>query len=170
MPKLFLPFTSLLTAALAPLAAVQAGTIGPHATQCEGHHPAMVVRVIGLKDRSGIVRIQSYGGDPETFLDKGAYIERIDLPTPPNGAVEVCVPVPRAGVYAVSVRHKVGKSDMDDGGGVSGNPGRSLMDLLFKRKPPTEQISVRVGGVVTVPVVMNYVQGGSFKPVKTAER
>lgn len=152
---------------------VGAAILGPHAAACAGNHPAMLVRVEGLKARSGTVRVQSYGGNPQTFLEKGAYLERVEVQPPAKGPVEVCMPVPQPGIYAIAVRHQANgstSSDLNDGGGLSGNPGRSLLDLAFKRKPSPEQISVKVTGVVTVPIVMNYVQGGSFRPVATAER
>jgi hypothetical protein len=38
--------------------------------------------------------------------------------------------------------------------------------MIFKRKPSPSVVAVRVGnGVVAVPVVMKYVQGGSLKPI-----
>jgi len=41
---------------------------------------------------------------------------------------------------------------------------------MFKRKPDPRQVQVSVHGVAKVPVVMNYVQGGSFGPVAMAAR
>lgn len=151
-----------------------AAVLGPDAAACEAGRSAMLVHVIGLKSRSGTLRIQSYGGNPERFFEKGAWLKRIDIPVPAAGPVEVCVPVARGGRYAISVRHDVngsGKSDRSDGGGMSGNPSISMFDLLLKRKPSAEKVSVSVnGGVVTVPIVMNYIQGGSFKPLALASR
>ena len=52
---------------------------------------------------------------------------------------------------------------------MSGNPPVSLLDILFKRKPAPQQVTVRVGAhAVVVPVVLRYVQGGSFRPIRTA--
>jgi uncharacterized protein (DUF2141 family) len=154
-----------------PAVHVHAGTLGPHAAACEGDKPAMLVRVIGLKNRKGMLRVQLYGGAPERFLEKGTWIERIDAKLPSEGPVEVCLPV-KPGTYAVSVRHDIngsGKSDMSDGGGLSGNPRVSLFDIAFKRKPSPAKISIAVGDDVrTVPIIMNYVQGGAFKPISMA--
>ena len=161
-------------ATLAPCAPAAAIILGPHAAACAGaaEHPAMLVKVVGLKSRSGTIRVQSYGGDPARYFDKGAYIERVDVPTPASGTVEVCMPVPKSGIYAVSVRHDVsgnGSSDLSDGGGMSGNPNLSLMDVMFKRKPAPVQVQVQVeSGVTPVPVVMNYVRNGGFGPVSGA--
>ncbi len=156
----------------APLAPAGAAVLGPHADDCAtgSATPAMLVRVQGLKTRTGIVRVQSYGGDPESYFEKHAYLGRVEVRTPPAGPVEVCMPVPKPGTYAVSVRHDAngnGNTDLgSDGGGFSGNPNISLFDAMFKRKPSPVQVQVRVNGVVTVPVVLNYVRGASVGPVR----
>lgn len=136
-----------------------------------GSSPAMLVHVVGIRSESGTIRVQAYAGDPARYFDKGSYIERIDMPTAKGR--EICVPVPKPGIYAISVRHDAngnGKSDMKDGGGMSGNPQLSVWDLITKSKPDPRDVQVQVGaGVTPVKVVMNYVQGGSFKPVATAK-
>ena len=150
-----------------------AAMFGPDPAACEGNGPAMLVRIDGLKKRAGILRVQSYGGDPTRYFEKGSYLRRIEFPVPAAGPVEVCVPVPANGTYAVSVRHDVdssGKAGMNDGGGMSGNPHMSLFDVMFKRKPSPGKVQVSVHGVTRVPVVMNYVQGGGFRPLAMASR
>jgi uncharacterized protein (DUF2141 family) len=173
MSKLIASLIIAAGALAAPCAPAAAIVLGPHAVACEaGGRPAMLVKISGLKTRTGNIRVQSYGGDPAHYFDKGSYLERIDVPTPPSGIVEVCMTVPKSGVYAISVRHDVsgqGGTDMSDGGGMSGNPNLSLMDVVFKRRPSPSQVQVRVDGNVTpVPVVMNYVRGGSFGPIAGA--
>lgn len=161
--------TFALVAAVALPAAGHASPIGPFADVCEAGGSAMLVHVTGFKARSGLIRVQSYGGDPDHYFDKGSYLKRIDVRVPAIGAADVCVPVPGPGRYAVSVRHDIngsGKTDRSDGGGMSGNPHLSLIDLMFKRKPSPDQVAVEVArGVRVVPVVLNYLQGGSFRPV-----
>jgi hypothetical protein len=79
---------------------------------------------------------------PATFFEKGRWLSRIEVPVPAGGAADVCVPVPRPGTYAVSVRHDLdrdGKSGRADGGGMSGNPRLSLVDVVLKRKPPASR-------------------------------
>jgi len=168
MLKLRLSVASLIVAA-SPLSAAGAAVLGPHAEDCDGSKPAMLVRVEGLKSRTGTVRVQSYGGDPARYFDKGAYLERVEVRTPAAGPVEVCMPVPHPGTYAVSVRHDAnGNGSVDissDGGGFSGNPGYSLFDAMFKRKPSPVQVQVHVAGLATVPVVLNYVHGTSLGPI-----
>jgi uncharacterized protein (DUF2141 family) len=67
------------------------------------------------------------------------------------------------------VRHDVngdGKSDRGDGGGFSGNPDVSLMDLLAKRKPNLERVAFNVAaGTQVVAITLRYVQGFSFRPI-----
>lgn len=177
MSKLLVPVVAaalVAGSAVAPSFAA-AAIVGPHAADCAAgsEKPAMLVRVLGLKARTGLIRVQSYGGDPDHYFDKGTYIERVEVPAPTSGPLEVCMAVPAAGKYAVSIRHDVngsGKSDMSDGGGFSGNPNISLMDVVFKRRPSPAQVEVKVAGVTKVPVVMNYIQGGSVKPIASAER
>ena len=152
----------------------QAAVLGPAAAACErGEGPAMLVRVEGIKSRTGTVRVQSYGGSPARYFDKGAWLRRIDVPTPASGAIEICVPVPAAGVYAISVRHDLdgsGKTGLNDGGGMSGNPKLSLLDVMFKRKPDPRIVQVTVKGIVQVPITLNYVKGSSFGPLAMASR
>ena len=163
-----------LIALAAPPAAAEA--LGPYAAACAAgaDRPAMLVRVTGFKARAGGVRVQAYGGDPARYFDKGSYLKRIDLPVPAQGPVEICVPLPHPGVYAAMVRHDIdgtGKTSMSDGGGMSGNPSMSLWDIMFHRKPAADKVQVKVGnGVVTVSVVLSYIEGGSFRPVSVAAR
>ncbi len=152
-----------------------AGVLGPDAPQCAaGDGPAMLVRVDGLKDRDGTVRVRSFGGSPDNYFDKKRAMRRIVVPIPAAGSLDVCLPVSAPGVYAVDVRHDAngnGKTDRADGAGASGNPKVTLFDILFKRKPPARQVQVAVGqGVTVVPVVIKYLSGGSLKPITMASK
>ena len=172
MLKLVAGMAGLMLTAAMP-AGARAAVLGPDAPACDSEGPAMLVLVEGLKKRSGTIRVQSYGGNPNRYFDKGAYLRRIDVPVPATGPINICVSVPANGNYAVSVRHDLdgsGKTGMNDGGGMSGNPRLSLLDVLFKRKPAPRQVQVPVHGIARVPVVLNYVQGGSFGPVAMASR
>jgi uncharacterized protein (DUF2141 family) len=172
MSKLVPGMAGLMLAAAMP-AGAHAAVLGPEAAACQGEGPAMLVRIEGLKQRTGMIRVQSYGGDPSHYFDKGTYLRRIQFPVPASGPVDVCVPVPNNGTYAISVRHDVdasGKTGMSDGGGMSGNPRMSLFDVMFRRKPSPGKVQVTVQGVTRVPVVMNYVRGGAFGPIAMASR
>ncbi len=173
MSKVRVPILSLLPAFAVAVAmgAATAAPAGPFAARCEGNpaEPAMLVHIVGFKARTGTIRVQSYGGDPERFFDKDTYLKRVDLRVPAAGPLDVCMPVPAPGTYAISVRHDIdgaGKAGRGDGGGLSGNPHMSLFDLLFKRKPDPAVVAVPVQrGVRTVPIVLNYLSGTSFRPV-----
>ena len=42
----------------------------------------------------------------------------------------------------------------------------SMLDLIFKRKPTLDKVSFVVNGSTrVVPVTLNYLQGGSIRPV-----
>lgn len=173
MSKVRVPVLSLLPAlaVAAVMGAATAAPAGPYAARCAGNpaEPALLVHIVGFKARTGTVRVQSYGGAPAHFFDKGSYLKRVDLRVPPAGPLDVCMPVPAPGTYAISVRHDIdanGKADRGDGGGLSGNPRLSLFDLLFKRKPDPAVVSVPVAhGVRTVPIMLEYLSGTSFRPV-----
>jgi uncharacterized protein (DUF2141 family) len=75
------------------------------------------------------------------------------------------VAVPKAGRYAVAVRHDANNnrnSDWNDGGGFSRNPRISLFDY----KPKYAEVNIPVGnGVKPVDVILNYRQGLKIAPV-----
>lgn len=145
-------------------------TVGPHAAVCDGGERSVTVRVTGFRSRAGRVRVQLYAAVQRTFLERRQYLQRIDLPVSASGHMDVCVPVAAAGRYVVSVRHDAngnGDSDRSDGGGFSGNPDVSLMDMILRRKPNLARVAFTVGeGNVTQTVVLNYLQGSRFEPVR----
>ncbi|NCP11739.1 MAG: DUF2141 domain-containing protein [Sphingomonadales bacterium] len=163
----FIP-AALGVAALAVPVAANAVILGPAAATCASGERGVLVTVAGLKQRSGKVRVQLYAAK-SNFLDKGVWLERVDVAVPASGNVDVCVPVETAGNYVVSVRHDLngnGKSDRKDGGGFSGNPDVKLGDLIAKRKPSLSATTFRVGNsTAKIRVVLNYVQGLSFEPI-----
>ncbi|MDB5691089.1 MAG: hypothetical protein JWO81_152 [Alphaproteobacteria bacterium] len=161
--KSILVLASLLPAA--GLAAPAAAALGPDAAVCSEGRPALLVSVNGFKARSGRLRVQLYGDNPNTFLAKGGKLRRIDLPVTPAGPMNVCIAVPHPGVYAIAVRHDVDgdneKGDWSDGGGFSNNPSLSLFHL----KPSLRQVAINVGGgVKPVSVTLLYRHGLSIGP------
>ncbi|WP_254601857.1 DUF2141 domain-containing protein [Sphingomonas bacterium] len=170
MLKLPVRFAVPLIGLALPVTAAASAVMGPRAGDCarSSGKSAILVKVVGLKSREGVVRVQSYGGEPAGYFDKGTYLERVEV-APVARDIEVCVPVPKAGTYAISVRHTLGGGvSMKDGAGFSGNPNMSLMDALFRRKPPASEVQVRVSGIARVSVTMNYVQDGQLKPIALA--
>ena len=166
MLKLVGAGAAALLAAIVPAAVAQAA-LGPDAAACTNgsNRPAVLVNVMGFKNRAGTVRVQLYGSNPADFLAKGKKVRRIDVPVTRAGTMGVCVAVPGPGTYAVAVRHDAdgnGKSGWSDGGGFSNNPKLSLTNL----KPSHRQVAIAVGrGVKPVNVVLNYRSGFSVGPV-----
>lgn len=168
MSKFGLLSIAAAAAALATPAAADAVILGPDAATCVSGNRGVIVNVTGFKQRTGKVRVQLYAAQ-SSFLDKGVWLQRVDVTVPSSGAAAICVPVASPGKYVVSVRHDLngnGKSDMKDGGGFSGNPDVKLTDLIRKRKPSLSETSFSVGeSTARINVVLNYVRGLSFEPV-----
>ncbi len=144
--------------------------VGPDAQACAAGKPALVVRVFGFKQATGRLRLKLYDADPRTYLGKTSQLDRIVVPVRSGGQLDVCVPVPHAGGYVVSVLHDVdGDNDAEssDGGGVTGNPRVSLGDAITGRRPPLARVTVWVGTTpVIAPVRLMYKQGLSIGPVR----
>ena len=139
--------------------------LGPDAHAClTGGRPALLITVDGFSRRTGNVRVAVYGDNPATFLQRGQILRRVDLPVSAEGAMRICVALPRAGRVAVAVRHDVdgnGRSGWNDGGGFSRNPRLSLTNL----RPRYENVAVQVGAeTLPLTVVLNYRFGLSIRP------
>lgn len=139
-----------------------ADILGPDAAACRGAPArAFLVQVTGFKNRQGTVRVRLFGGHPSTYFIRERALIRTQLPVPASGPVAICVPAPAAGTYAIDVRHDVNNDDSTnrgDGGGISGNPRMSLLDVILRRRPPAAVTQVVIAhGVVTVPITIRYV-------------
>ena len=169
--KKFVSAVAAMTVLAGSMAGVSAASaaIGPHAARCAAGEASVVVNVTGFRARTGSLRVQLYAANPRTFLERRQYLVRVDLPVTRSGDMPVCVPVTVAGRYAISVRHDAngnGRSDRSDGGGFSGNPDVSLLDVALRRKPSLARVGFNVGAdPVRVNVILNYVNGSSFEPV-----
>lgn len=144
-----------------------AAPIGPHAALCAAGKPSVLVRVPKVKTPRGSIEVKLYASN-SSFLDKGKYLQKVEVPVRGLGPFDICVPVPQAnGRYMVSVRHEVGANkSRSDGGGFSGNPRMSLIDIALKRKPSLSAVTFQVNGKTRiVPVTMHYIQGTSLQPV-----
>jgi uncharacterized protein (DUF2141 family) len=162
-----LPAVAAATAALFISSPAAAAPAGPYAGLCRQGKPAVLARVSGLKAPRGIVSVKLYASDRDTFLEKSAYLQKVKVPVSDRGPIDVCVPVPASGRYALSVRHQVGgDKSRSDGGGFSGNPDVSLLDVALQRKPSLNKVSFTVNGSTrVVPITLRYLQGGSFRAV-----
>ena len=146
-----------LTAA-APIEAQYRQHIGNDLARCEaGAGPAVKVTVNGIESSSGILRVQSYRGTKEDWLEKGRWINRIEVPAH-AGTMTFCVPLPMAGSYGIAVRHDSngnGKTELSqDGGGMSNNPSLNIFNL---GKPSYKKTAIAVGkGVTAIQITMKY--------------
>lgn len=176
--KLGVPLGLVLLAA--PVAMAQAIPSTPDLGKAEGRcragesGPALIVRVDGLKDRRGNLKLEVYPANDQDFLqddniliEQGKTFRRVEQPVGAGNPVEVCVRIPGPGTYAVSVLHdrdgnrKFGLSV--DGITFSGNP------KLGPSKPKAARSSVVVtsNGISRIAVTMNYRTGLlSFGPLR----
>jgi uncharacterized protein (DUF2141 family) len=137
---------------------------GKDARPCVAGEPSIIVHVKGFKGDVGLVRAQIYGPDPTTFLAKGQWTARSEKPRDGTQKMRFCFPVSVPGRYAIAIRHDANgnaKSDWNDGGAFSRNPGLSV----FNMKPKFEEVAVDVKSApVEIEVEMQYRQGLSIKP------
>lgn len=128
----------------------EAQAIGPDAAACSARSGgnALLVRITGLKERGGLLRVSTYKASDEDWLAKGRYTRRIDVPVPAAGEPEVCVALPHAGKYGVAVLHdRNGDHKVNifkDGGGFSNNP------KFGWSKPDAAEVAFAAGPGVTV--------------------
>ena len=159
------PLAIGVAAAMLGLSASASATIvGSDAAVCAAGKPALLVRVNGLKQASGTLKLSVYGSNPSVYLKKQGRLRRIKVPVRSRGPIDVCVAVPRSGRYAVAVHHDLnsnGDKDRHDGGGYSNNPRVSITNL----RPPFAQTAVSVGkSPAKVAVRLLYVRGLSVGP------
>lgn len=126
--------------------------------QCApGAGPAVRVTVRGIKSATGKIRVQAYRGTKADWLEKGKWINRIEVPAR-KGTMTFCMPVPGPGAYAIAARHDAngnGKTDISqDGGAMSNNPSISIFNL---GKPGIDKTRFTVNsGVKRMSITMLY--------------
>ncbi len=147
-----------------PLAAAPLGTDAPAcAPGATGN--AVLVTVVGFKDREGKLRVQYYPAEAEDYLGSGRYLRRQEIPVTASGDMQVCLTLPAPGSYvmvALQDRNEDGKLNVfSDGIGFSNNPKIPL------GKPPLEKTRFAAGpGITRLRIVLNYLSGFSPKPIK----
>jgi uncharacterized protein (DUF2141 family) len=134
--------------------------------------PSFLVDVEGLRDRSGKLKLEIYPANDADFLDDdnilvsaGKTFRRVEQPVPASGPVRLCVRLPSAGSYAVSLLHdRDGNRKFGwrvDGIGFAGNP------KLGWSKPRALRASATArSGPTRIEIVMNYRRGLGMRPIQ----
>ncbi|MCU6453410.1 DUF2141 domain-containing protein [Sphingomonas sp. A2-49] len=132
--------------------------------------PAFLVDVVGLRDRTGLLKLEVYPPTDEDFLADDSHLiaagkpfRRVETAAPTAGSVRLCVRLPRAGRYAVSLLHDRNRDHRFnlslDGIGFAGNP------RLGWSKPKAAAASAEAGGGLTpLRIVVNYRHGLAMRP------
>lgn len=133
--------------------------------------PSFLVDVIGLKDRNGKLKLEVYPSNNRDFLEDDNILmsadktfRRVEQSVPASGAVRLCVRVPSAGSYAVSLLH-----DRDsnrrfswriDGIGFASNP-----KLGWSKPDASDASAIARSGPTQIDIVMNYRRGVGMRPI-----
>jgi uncharacterized protein (DUF2141 family) len=162
MSKSSLPFVKG-GAALVVAASALAAPAPAAAGACTPGKPSVIVHLAGFKEPAGRVKISLYGSDADRWLAKGGKIGKVKVPVT-GRSMDICIPVPAPGRYAVAVHHDLnvnGERDRQDGGGYSRNPKVSLLNP----KPSFGKAAFEVGrGPAKVGVTLLYIRGLSVGP------
>jgi len=105
----------------------------PHSVApCQGSGPAVWINITDVKNSRGKMRVVLYRATSEDWLEKGRWLNRIEVPAR-QGAMQVCMPVPSTGNYAIAIRHDTNDNNSTDisidGGGMSNNPSINIFNL-----------------------------------------
>jgi uncharacterized protein (DUF2141 family) len=160
MLKSLLLIAPLLAATASP---APAAIVGSDAQVCQAGKSSMLVHVSGFKTASGSVSVALYA--EQGYLAKGRKLGKVVVPVHSTAPVDICIAVPGPGEYAVAVHHDLngnGSKDGSDGGGFSGNPRLSILNL----RPSFSKTAVQVGHAPRqVTVLLQYRRGLSIGPV-----
>ncbi len=168
-------FVAVTLAALMLAAPAHAQVLGSDEAACRpGGGPAILARVIGLKDRKGRIKLELYPANDADFLEddnklvaQGKTFRRIWTGIPASGPVEVCIRVPHPGRYALLVTHdRDGKNKFNFFKDGAGFPGAGKLGMS---RPKLPQAVVDVGeGTADHVVRMQYLRGlmSGFGPLK----
>jgi uncharacterized protein (DUF2141 family) len=155
------PFLAALGVLLsAARGALAADAVGGDVEACQpgARGAALLVTVVGFKDRAGRLRVQTYADKAEDWLVSGKYLHRVESGVSPAGDMTVCLALAAPGRYALVVLHDRDEdgrlSVWSDGVGFSNNP------ALGHSKPKIETVAFTARpGVTPMRVVLNYRRG-----------
>ena len=124
--------------------------------------PAIRVTVDNVRNSKGLITAVLYSDDPDTFLKRGARLDRIRVEAQ-EGETGLCLPAPSSGRYSVALYHdENGNKEFDrdflgiptEGYGFSQNPGFRF------GKPDVEETLFTIDGESTsLQVSILYLQG-----------
>jgi uncharacterized protein (DUF2141 family) len=158
MSKTAIPFVIGGAALSAATAALAFPAPAVASTGCAAGNPSVLVHVAGFKQPQGQVKVSLYGADAGRWLSKGGRISKVKVPVT-GRSMDICMPVPAPGRYAVAVHHDFnfnGERDRQDGGGYSRDPKVSLLNP----KPSFSKAVFTVGdGPARVGVTLLYIKG-----------
>ncbi|OQW76681.1 MAG: hypothetical protein BVN33_04770 [Proteobacteria bacterium ST_bin13] len=167
---------ALASLGLAMSVGVGARVGGQDAPACDSGGPAIEAKIVGLKDRSGRMKLELYPATEADFLADdslliaaGKVFHRVWAPVPQAGPVTLCIKVPKPGHYALFFTHdRDGKNKFNfwrDGGGVPSNI------RIGAAKPKLATATIEVGDGVTVTTIKaQYLRGLSgLGPLNKAE-
>lgn len=154
-------------------AAAAHAMLGEAAACASGGGPAIRVNVLGLKDRTGELKLELYPANEADFLKDdrdlikaGKLFRRVRVPTPATGPVALCMRVPSPGTYALLVTHnRDGRNKFnfwEDGAGMPSNL------RIGRARPKLAMAKIAVpDGVVTSDIRVQYLRGlGGFAALK----
>lgn len=155
---------TLLMASGAAFALPSTPDLGKAEAQCRPGEsgPAFIVDVVGLKNRTGRLKLEVYPptdadflGDDNKLIPEGKTFRRVEVQVPATGTPRLCVRLPRPGTYTMMVLHDTNsnrKFDLShDGIAFSNNP------KLGWSKPKASVVATTAGpGLTPLRVVMNY--------------
>jgi uncharacterized protein (DUF2141 family) len=148
--------------------------LGKAQAQCRVNEPgpAFLVEVVGLKDRDGLLKLEVYPSNDDDFLQDDNILvnarkifRRVEMPVPHSGTVTMCIRVPAAGPYSLSLLHDRDENHkygwMVDGVGFSANP------HLGWFKPKADATRAFAGsGLTRIRIILNYRHFLGVAPIK----
>ncbi len=174
MTALFVPLFALMLLSAVPVKSRP--SLGKAEAACRMNEagPALMITATGLKDRKGLLRAELYPNNDRDFLaddaalvNAGKTFRRVDLALTASNNPTLCMRVPSAGKYTLSLLHDRDRNlkfgFTSDGIGFSNNP------KLAKSKPKASSATITASsGITRILIRMNYRTGViSFGPLKS---
>jgi uncharacterized protein (DUF2141 family) len=174
MKIFFAPVIAVILLGAAPVR--PSASLGKAEAVCRANEtgPALLITAVGLKDRKGLLRAELYPNNDNDFLEDDAILinagktfRRVDLALTASNDPTLCMRVPAAGKYSLSLLHDRDRNlkfgFTSDGIGFSNNP------KLARSKPKASSATITASsGVTRISIRMNYRNGLiSFGPIKS---